>query len=151
MTIPDPVPAGEVEALRKAIEFCCMTVAFIGRDQHSDRINDTLDGLCKLALDLDPKLRVVLARLSEPPARPETDETARLRERVADLEGRLVDRDETSLAGLMSDIAREIESHDQFDCPAGTTYVKAAEAIATHLVEKFGRARSHLGGHPHGE
>ena len=46
---------------------------------------------------------------------------------------------EAALAGLASDIAREIEAHDAFDCPEALTYVRAANAIAMRLVERFGR------------
>lgn len=57
------------------------------------------------------------------------------KERLTD---RLEQREDAALAGLVSDIAREIESHDAFDCPEGWTYVRAADAIATRLVERFG-------------
>ncbi|SKB96591.1 hypothetical protein SAMN05660750_03294 [Bosea thiooxidans] len=54
----------------------------------------------------------------------------------------LREKEEAHLSGLASDIAREIEAHDLFDCPEGTTYVRAAQAIADRLVERFGRAIS---------
>lgn len=64
--------------------------------------------------------------------------------RIAALEDAVRVKDEAHLSGLASDIAREIEAHDLFDCPEGTTYVRAANAIADRLVERFGRT-----GEPH--
>lgn len=54
----------------------------------------------------------------------------------------MAEREEAALAGLTSDIAREIEAHDAFDCPDGWTYVRAANEIAQRLVDRFGRVQA---------
>ncbi|MGX1786889.1 hypothetical protein ACWIGM_09145 [Bosea sp. NPDC055332] len=62
--------------------------------------------------------------------------------RVTAIEAEKAEREEVVLAGLTSDIAREIEAHDAFDCPDGWTYVRAANDIAQRLVERFGRVQA---------
>lgn len=52
------------------------------------------------------------------------------------------ERDEVTLTATTSDLARFIESHDNFDCPEESTYVRSANAIATDIVAKYGRIRA---------
>ena len=64
----DPAPSlaaqdGLVDALRKALNLAVMTLAFIGRDQGTTRIEATLDGLCELAKEADPIIRAALASI----------------------------------------------------------------------------------------
>jgi hypothetical protein len=58
-----PHPSDDVrEALQAALQFACLTLAFIGRDQGTERINRTLDGLCKEAVKLEAMLRPLTAQ-----------------------------------------------------------------------------------------
>ena len=50
------------EVVKDALTFTCMSIAFIGRDQGSPRVDDMLNGLCKLAVELEPKLRAALTQ-----------------------------------------------------------------------------------------
>lgn len=71
-------PAAETrlrEVAKDALTFTCMTIAFIGRDQGSPRVDDMLNGICKLAVELEPKLRAALTQ-PEPTAQQATDEGA---------------------------------------------------------------------------
>jgi hypothetical protein len=49
------------EALTKALEVNAMVIAFIGRDQGTPRMDGTLNGLVKRAVDLDAVLRAALS------------------------------------------------------------------------------------------
>lgn len=56
------------EALDQALTFSCMALAFIGRDQGTDRINDTLNGLCTEAAKVEKSARAALSALPQSPA-----------------------------------------------------------------------------------
>lgn len=52
--------------------------------------------------------------------------------------------DEAASTALADDVARIIETSDHFDCPQGTTYVRAARAIADEIVDGLRRRAAHL-------
>jgi hypothetical protein len=66
MTAATEAPASGRAVLEKALEFACMTIAFIGRDQGTDRIDRTLSDLTGEAIKLERQLRPALASLQQP-------------------------------------------------------------------------------------
>jgi len=67
LRLPQPGPRdAEIdwlrEALDKALQFACLTLAFIGRDRGSSRMETTLTGLCDNAKILEAEIRAALAK-----------------------------------------------------------------------------------------
>lgn len=54
------------DALKQALYLAVATVAFIGRDEGTDRLQSTLDGLVNVALRTDPVIRRAIALLEKP-------------------------------------------------------------------------------------
>lgn len=52
-------------ALKEALYLAVVVIAFIGRDKGTSRLDDTLEGLTRVALRTDPLIRNALDKLNE--------------------------------------------------------------------------------------